>query len=259
MTKTKLALSYYSDHLSGYNAMYYLCEPYRERKYENQMGSEEQDNDAHFIELFGAKSIFHFASLQEEKLEIPQYFEYAARNEGKAILTFKDLEENPAEGQVSFKKQLTALAYIYKYFNPRNKAGKQVTPYYLGKDWTNDFSPHFFNSTFYREIFIPFLQQYAAWLHELGDVKHGKFALAPFNLDVHDDAIGDFIKDQKIREQKGLFGMIGNRSAIHFDFFNTELNNATGKLNKDHKEELRFLELLFLGISNLFEKEKVFN
>lgn len=262
MTKTKLALSYYSDHLSGYDAMYYLCEPYRMRKYNNEPGSELQKNEAHFIEFFAGKSIFHFAALDSEALEQNPHFEYASRNEGPAILTYKDLEENPAERQVAFKKQLAALAYMSKYFYPAGKSGKPTAPHYKGAEWVKGDKgdkgfDRFFESSFFKETFMPFLKNYDQWLREMANPGNGKFAFAPFDMEAHDDSMGSFFKDQRVRDTGGVMGL-GARSALHHSFFNTKLNAAAKKYHTE-REDTRFLQVLHQAVNELFEGEKLFS
>ena len=68
-TKTKAALGFYESNMSKLvDVMYYIGDD-KTANYENYEGGEEQKNNAHFIEMLAATSVYHFMNLDEKKVQ----------------------------------------------------------------------------------------------------------------------------------------------------------------------------------------------
>ena len=93
-TKTKAALSYYGNNLGGINDLYYAGDTGNNNAYDYAEGKNEQQNNAHFIELISALAIIDFAqNAHPGTVANPVYKEFGIVNTQKA-LCFSDLSQN---------------------------------------------------------------------------------------------------------------------------------------------------------------------
>ena len=121
IAKTKAALSYYENNVSGngsVNALYYVGDEMK-NDYKNDDGHEGQKNDAHFIELAAAMSIIDFMRMPNEALQNdsngkaikPLYKEFGVGEDSKKLI-FNDLGGGT---QNLIKKALTQYFYFTRY------------------------------------------------------------------------------------------------------------------------------------------------
>jgi hypothetical protein len=163
VTKAKAALSYYSRHMSQFNAVYYIADSQLEA-YPNHEFGDQQSNDAHVIELLGAIAIAEFARLPNSQCTPPNtnYYECAI-DEPFGALNFSNLGLSAK----FCSKELTQLQILSLldegYFQ---RAHTQT--------WAkiNGFGADFFDSSDYREHFSAFLQlHYRPWVLQLATNK----------------------------------------------------------------------------------------
>jgi hypothetical protein len=172
VTKTKAALSYYSEHVRGLNAVYYISDT-AQAVYPNHESGEKQKNDAHFLELLGALSVLKFARLPNKDCLPPAetYYEFAIEKESET-LNFASLGRDTSQ---MFARQLTQLQMM-AILDRRHFRDASHQPW--AKD--NGFDSDFFSSTDYSTGLSRFLvHYYSAWISELA--KNSR-SFAPFQL-----------------------------------------------------------------------------
>jgi hypothetical protein len=245
IAKTKAALYYYKDNVTGnnsINALYYIADDYSGKPYKNDPGDEGQKNDAHFVEVAAALSIIDFLETSDRSLETtdgkalrPIYKEFGIRNDSDEI-KFSDLEDN-TERKIALRlSQLTMFKkYLDEYFSTAIEKGA----------WSNDkpkLDRKFSDETFYRTNISEFLSTFGEWLNEMQNNKRG---FSPFNLD---STIDMFIKDKT-----GQFGWFNRK--IDYAKFDDELSGLSTKSKKLDRSsaEKRFVGLFFETTENILK------
>jgi hypothetical protein len=187
VTKTKAALSYYSRHVRGVNAVYYISDT-AQAVYPNHESGEKQKNDAHFVELLGALSILKFAKLPNESCLPPaeSYCEFAIEKESET-LDFASFGRGTSQ---MFARQLTQLQML-AILDRRHFRDASHQPW--AKD--NGFGSEFFNSSDYADGLSKFLvHYYSAWISELA--KNCR-SFAPFQLTPDTQNLSTLRNDEK--------------------------------------------------------------
>jgi hypothetical protein len=217
ISKTKAALHYYKDNVTGnntINTMYYIADDYIGKPYQNDPGDNGQKNDAHFIELASALAIIDFMEIPDHDLETidgkavkPIYREFAIRKD-TATIEFEDLADY-TEKVLSLS--LSKLAIFKKYINENLNESVEM------KSWSNEepaINRKFMDSPFYRTNLTEFLESFQEWLHEMSGNNR---SFSPFNLASSLDAmiVGKTIK-------KGFFD-----SKVDYHTFNDMLNKIS--------------------------------
>lgn len=244
IAKTKAALSYYSDNLSGnnsINALYYIADDTKGKSYKNDPGDNGQKNDAHFIEMASALAVIDFLEIPDSDLQCsdgkalsPTYKEFAMRNDTDNI-KFSDFDDY-TESKIS--KRLSQLTLFHKYIKEQlnNSIGKEA--------WSTDqpvIDKKFSNDSFYRTNVTEFLTSYNDWLEEMAANKRG---FSPFNLS---NNLENLIKDKTV--QSGWF-----KSKLDFNFFNDMLAKKSRNINYTSPEE-KFIKLFYDATEEIL-KEK---
>ena len=177
ITKTKAALSYYSQHVRGFNSVYYIADTALS-SYANHESGAKQSNDAHVVELLGALAILHFVKSSDTACLPPaeSYHEYAI-GENTSSLDFSTIGQDSAK---LIAKNLTQLQMLALLDTGHFRQAIQQT-------WaiSNGFDSRFYNSSDYRDGLSKFLtSHYSTWIRQLAG-NHRAFA--PFcpvaNLD----------------------------------------------------------------------------
>ena len=246
IAKTRAALSYYRDNVSGNNSvnvLYYIADDYIGKAYENDPGDNGQKNDAHFVEMASALAIIDFLETPDRALETsggnalsPIYKEFGIRNDSDAI-KFSDFEDY-TERKVALR--LSQLTLFRKYLNEHLQTAIEK------ERWSNDkpeINKKFSDDTFYRTNVSEFLSAFGEWLKEMSNNRR---AFAPFNLD---SAIDTIIKDRS-----GKYGKIF-KSKVDFTEFDNQLS-STSKNSKTldrSSAEKRFIGLFFETTENILK------
>ncbi len=246
IAKTKAALYYYKDNVTGnnsVNALYYIADNHSGKPYKNDPGDNGQKNPAHFIELVSALAIIDFLEIpdtrlkcSEGKAEKPIYKEFGIRNDTTDI-KFSDFEDF-TERKISLR--LSQLTLFQKYLNEHLNGAIEKEPWSIDSP---EVDQKFVDDSFYRTNISEFLNAFVEWFKEMGDNKRG---FAPFNMDA---TIDSFIKTKV-----GKHGIFKKR----FDY--PEFNNQLNKISKSSKTlnrssvQSRFLGLFFKTTQNILTK-----
>ena len=229
IAKTKAALYYYKDNVTGnnsVNALYYIGDDFSGKPYVNDPGYNGQKNDAHFIELASALAVIDFLEIPDSDLTCsegkalkPIYKEFGMKNEALDF-KFSDFEEY-SERKVALRlSQLTLLSkYLKEHLD--NAIEKEA--------WSND-SPkidrNFVDDTFYRTTLTEFLASFNDWLMEMSANKRG---FSPFNLD---SSLESLIKDRVVKT--GLFS-----GKVDYAMFDNKLSKRSkGKTYSSSEQKL---------------------
>jgi len=163
IAKTRAALYYYKDNITGnnsVNALYYIGDDDIGEAYPNDPGDRGQKNKAHFIELASALAIIDFLEIPDERLQCvngkaqsPIYKQFAVKNDVQEI-TFAELYDG-TRGKIELK--LSQLTFLYKYVteNLEEVIGQQA--------WCQDkptIDQTFLNTPFYRTYLSDSLKAY---------------------------------------------------------------------------------------------------
>ena len=172
ISKTKAALSYYSNEMENLSSMYYVYDQPGGNPYDNNEGGEDQKNDAHLVEVLAASAVVHFAQQQDHSFGTnTDYYEFGIRK-NEAVLDFRHFFDYSRETIAMPLIQFTFFSKLYlqeipKYINDA-----------LGKRLNLD--SKFKQDTYYTNIRHFLEDHYLQWLGELGRNRRG---FNPFNLD----------------------------------------------------------------------------
>lgn len=217
ISKTKAALSYYADNITGnnsINALYYIGDEMT-HDYKNDPGEGGQQNDAHFVELAAALSIIDFMEIDDKLLETedgkaltPIYKEFGIRKEQKC-LTFNDLSPETLD---LIQRRLSQYQLMKMYI--AHALGDAIKE----QPWCNRSNP-VINSTFLTDVFYKtylkeFNSMFNDWLIELGRNTRG---FKPFDINVESNNLFGFIGGIESKKDKIL-------SKKNYDLYNACLN-----------------------------------
>lgn len=229
IAKTKAALYYYKDNVTGnnsINSLYYVADDYIGKPYKNDPGDNGQKNDAHFVELISALAIIDFLETPDKALETsrgkaltPIYKEFGIRNNSDSI-KFSDLEDY-TERKLALR--LSQLALFRKYLNEHLQTAIEKEAWSTDKPQINK---NFLGDTFYRTNISEFLSSFGEWLKEMAGNRR---AFSPFNLDTKLDA---FVVDRTVK--KGWFS-----GKVDFAMFDDKLSEKSkGKTYSSSQQKL---------------------
>ncbi|RZJ70288.1 hypothetical protein [Flavobacterium sp.] len=193
ISKTKAALSYYEQSVSGnksLNALYYLGDNIT-KDYPNHEGSVSQKNDAHFLEIVAALSIVDFAKMPskelvnvEGKADNPVYKEFGIKENSQSLI-FANLGFST---QTTLRKNLTQYQLFTLYLNNRIASNAD-------QNWTKELGMStFMSQPFYSSHLRNFNQFFTEWLHEMA---HNTRSFSPFNLLADDSNLFEMVKGVK--------------------------------------------------------------
>ena len=214
IAKTKAALYYYKDNVTGnnsVNALYYINDDHGGKAIINDPGDNGQKNGAHFVELASALAIIDFLKTPDRDLECsggkainPIYKEFGIRNDAAGI-KFSDFEDY-TENQISLR--ISQLALFRKFLNEQALASCESQPWGLGKP---ELSKQFFDDSFYRTNITEFLASFGEWLVEMETAGRG---FSPFNLD---SSLDSLVKGKIVKP--GVFSR-----KVDYGFYDDKLN-----------------------------------
>ena len=218
IAKTKAALSYYKDNVTGnrsVNALYYIGDDFTGKPYKNDPGDNGQMNDAHFIELASALALIDFLEIPDGELVTengkalkPVYKELGIRNDS-AQIKFSDFEDS-IERKITMP--ISQFALFRKYLN------EHISDAIEKEAWSNnkpEINNKFLDDTFYRTHLTEFLNSFKEWLSEMSDNRRG---FSPINLN---SELNRLIEDRTVKT--GWFS--GKVNYVMFD-------NRLSKLSK---------------------------
>jgi hypothetical protein len=193
ISKTKAALYYYKENLTGnnsINALYYVADNYIGKPYKNDPGDNGQKNDAHFIELVSALAVIDFLEIPDVdlisldgKATRPIYKEFSIKNESSEI-KFSDFEDYTSR-KVELRLSQTVL--FLKFLNEHLVESIAKQPWSMNDPEINKI---FVDDIFYRTNLKEFMNSFGDWLKEMSNNTRG---FSPFNLD---SSLETLIKDR---------------------------------------------------------------
>lgn len=234
IAKTKAALYYYKDNVTGnnsVNSLYYLADDFSGKPYKNDPGDNGQQNDAHFVEMLSALSIIDFLETPDRDLETsagkalkPIYKEFGMRNDSSEI-KFSDFEDY-TERKLALR--LSQFTLFRKYLNEHLQSS-------IGKEaWSTDkpeINKKFSDDSFYRTNLTEFLSAYGDWLKEMSENRR---AFSPFILNSSLDAL---VADRSVKT--GFFS-----GKVDYAFFDNKLSKES-KGKTYYSEEQKLIKLFF--------------
>lgn len=231
--KTKAALYYYKDNVTGnnsVNSLYYIADDYSGKPYKNDPGDNGQKNDAHFVELASALAIIDFLETPDRDLACdggkavnPIYKEFGIRNDS-ADIKLSDFEDN-TERKISLR--LSQFTLFRKFLNEHVSSAWEKQPWSMGQPSLNK---QFFDDSFYRTNVTEFLSSFGDWLMEMSNNKRG---FSPFNLDSNLDSL---VKDKTVKQ--GMF------SSVDYGLYDDRLNKHS-KGNTYNSSAQKLINLFF--------------
>jgi len=231
ISKTKAALSYYEESVSGnksLNALYYLGDNVT-KDYPNHEGSVSQKNDAHFLEIVAALSIIDFASTPQTML---------VNNNGKA--------DNPIYKEFGIKENSQSLIFSNLGFATEKAIKKNLTQYQLftlylnnqlmvnfDQAWIKNLGIHtFISQPFYSSYLRSFNQFFSEWLNEMA---HNERSFNPFNLQANETNLFEMVKGVKPKS-----GFFEQKNYNRYDLILAKEQNAQ---KNNSSTEQRFMDL----------------
>lgn len=242
ISKTKAALSYYEDNVSGNNSLnvlYYLGDDVT-KDYSNQEGSIYQKNDAHFLELVGALSIIDFARIEKKdlltfngKVESPKYKEFGIKDQVNSII-FENLGTST---QLLLKKPLTQYLLFSLYV-------REKLPISLDQNWAKDIGikeelSQVFLSTYMKK----FNQSFIEWLNEM---KSNQRSFQPLNFEANDHNLWELVKG--VTPRINLIEKIGRKNYKQYDYMLSDVARLEASSNTF---EQQFMDLFYVTTEKL--------
>ncbi len=224
ISKTKAALSYYENNVSGnnsLNALYYIGDDIKS-SYQNDPGAGGQRNDAHFVELAAALSVIDFMKIDDGALQTqngravnPKYREFGIRDD-MDTLSFNALGDLT---QKQLKRPLTQYLYFSRYL--RDELQNAIN---VGQPFVKENVPRidnaFTTSYFFQSVLSNFNKAFEDWLAEMA---RNQRRFEPFNLST--THIQSMLKDIKTKQR----AFIGGERRIDYHDFNDKLNYSAKK------------------------------
>lgn len=233
ISKTKAALSYYEENVSGnnsLNALYYAGDNIT-KDYPNHEGSTSQKNDAHFLEIAAALSIIDFLKTPSLLLtntngiaHHPIYKEFGVKDNASSLI-FDNLGFTT---QQLLKKNLTQYLLFSMYLNNKMKDN-------LDQAWAKEMSiSNFITQPFLGSHLRTFNQHFTDWLNEMSQNQR---SFSPFNLNADDGNLFEMVKG--VKPNIGLFDGGGK----NYHRYNYLLNRENKRPKNNDSQEQRFMNL----------------
>lgn len=184
-TKSIAALSYYEENIKNINALYYIGDGSKTSAYDNVEGGDAQKNDANFIEIAAALSIFDFMQTPDSDLKQNTLFKEYAIQKDHEKLDFSDLG----------KKNNDLIAKLLSTFKLFELFRKDIEGQ-VGATFTvnNQLDEDFFCGSFYNNLNLFFEDHFNPWLLELSRNTRG---FIPFDKATSSD-LSNFLTGKQI-------------------------------------------------------------
>lgn len=239
MSKTRAALTYYQTNLnSRLDYLYYIGDQLA-NQYDNNEGSIQQQNDAHFVELISALAVIDFCN-QVPKVDgnknRPQVKEFGIKSETGEV-TFVDLYDKTKD---KLFEPLTQFYLTHLYLKNRFKEDLQKPANFVNHFGMTD---KVLQETFFEE-FERFRGWFFNWLQEMDSNKR---SFTPFKLEEITDVYADKVKGIRLKEGNIL-------SSKNFERYTAFLNKeARSNSLPGRNFATRFMEINFLATQDLVE------
>ncbi len=243
ITKMKAALSYYERNVTGngtLDEMYYLGDALSSKTYNNHDGGQQQENDAHVIELLAALSIIDFdykALPVQGATRNTQFHEYGLQTAGTTgSLVFSDFG-NDTNSKI--RKPLSQMAIMNSYLNNRDQAHRTAQRW--AKDRDGILGDSFCRSEFFSDYntFKVGIGRsgFEQWLSQMAN---------------NQKAFNPFANDETLKDGKnGLEKVIGHKpdygflSKKGYDFMDEKLSKIFKSIPANLNAPSCFMELFY--------------
>lgn len=249
ITKAKAALNYYEKNVTGNKTlddMYYLGDDISSKSYDNCDGGDEQQNDAHVIELLAALSILDFDSKQiniEAKSRATNFHEFGLKTDPSKEIIFSDFGDKTKR---KIRIPLTQMTLLNSYLNNRSLNHR------LSQRWAKDrnsiLGDTLFNSEFYSN-FSTFKDLFNGWLTELGGNKIG---FKPFKTDT--EVVSDGL--EIVHGVKPKYGILSKKG---YDLMDVRLGKNLSDVQQNLSAPKTFMELFYITTLELCTKNLKMN
>lgn len=250
--KTKAALQYYSNNMSGkesaVNALYYIGDK-RQKQYENSEGGNTQRNNAHVVELAAALAIADFISIpdgdevlsnveNEQRKTFaghPVFKEYGIEDDVPEIL-FSNLSRNSKDLLCA---PMTRFVLLSKYLKEQ-----LIDSLHLPWAQDNGFTRNFVQASFVSTL-DKYCESYMQWLSEMSDNDR---SFKPYNLSVKDNDLYSIVNGVHPASIKALWALGKNG----YSLFDVVLGQQ-----KSHSKstEQKFMDMLYSATEMIIKKK----
>ncbi len=250
ISKTKAALEYYTDNLSGnnsLNALYYIGDQ-TTKDYKPAEGRAQQKNDAHVIEMMSALAIFDFMEIPAGHLACVQgkagesfYKEYGIRGD-VATLGLQNLGVRSKGFILESMTQYVMTINFWK--NTLNSAINKPENWVRSKKVP--IKGDFLLTDFYNQQLLRFNQRFMEWMSEMAQNTRSFNA---YDTDTH--LLHNLVKGFTPKKKTLFTGEKPDEWG--YEDYNHELNNQDANLPALEVEQ-RFMALFYQATKQLFAK-----
>jgi len=239
MTKAKAALNYYEKNVTGNKTlddMYYLGDDLSSKSYDNCDGGDEQQNDAHVIELLAALSILDFDGKRintEAKSRPTNFHEFGLTTESPNEIIFSDFGDNTKR---KLRRPLSQMALMNVFLDYRSFDGRSQQRWEI--DRNSILGDSFFGSEFFSN-YESFKVAFGKWLSELGSNKIG---FRPFKS--ANDLKGDAL--ELVHGIKPDYSFWRDRRKKGFELMDVKLGNNLSSVQQNLSAAQTFIELFYI-------------
>lgn len=239
ITKAKAALNYYEKNVTGNKTlddMYYLGDDISSNSYDNCDGGDEQQNDAHVIELLAALSILDFDSKQiniEAKSRATNFHEFGLATELPIEIFFSDFGEKTKR---KLRMPLTQMALMNVFLDYRSSGSRSQQRWEI--DRSSILGQSFFGSEFYSN-YESFKIAFEEWLSELAG---NKIAFKPFKPSI--DLRGDSL--ELVNGIKPDYSLWRDKRKKGFELMDVKLGNNLSSVQQNLSAAQTFMDLFYI-------------
>jgi hypothetical protein len=258
ITKMKAALNYYEKNVTGNNTlddMYYLGDQLSSQTYNNNDGGEEQQNDAHIIELLAALAIVDFdkKKLQPNSNRRTKFHEFGLNTTPAGSIVFNDFGSNT---KTLILKPLAQMAIMNSYLNNRDISHMESQRW--AKDKKEILGDKFFNGVFYKTY-----QSFKSG----GSADQSGFERWLDQMEKNQKSFAPFAKDSDLKNQDGLNKVVGYPPHYGFaiikkkgyDLIDEKLSTKLRNVPRNLNAPSTFMELFYETTEELCSKNNDIN
>lgn len=241
VSKTKSALAYYDNNITGNNsidALYYVADDIN-NSYNNIEGGSDQKNDAHIVELISALAIVDFANNINVRSPQTIHKEFGINDlkESTNDVVLSDF----ANGTKRVMEKPLIEMFLFAKYNDKCCANQ-----YKHQPWAIDrkLDDGFFGGKFYKQL-KQFQQEFFTWLSELSANNR---RLSMFELSDEYEVFKS-VKDYKPNKISfPVSALLSSNYALIDDYLNRQKHVGTNK-------EQSYMDLFYNALNNLVDKK----
>ena len=245
MTKTKAALGYYEQNVTGNNDLdhiYYLGDDFTDKLYDNNEGDSAQRNDAHIIEMLAALAVLDFdkKNIEPSGTHPTRFHEFGLSS--KKIndkIVFSDI---PYVTNVTIRLPLVQMSLLNSYLE--NQKEDHIVEQKYAKERKDSIAELLKEDEFNK--YKTFKGYFDKWIKELSDNKIG---FKPFK------------DDTELKNKDALTKVVGVKPDYPYfhekegyDLIDKRLSKIIDDIPENMSAFQAFFELFYLATKNICEK-----